>query len=244
MQTTLNFASKSTEDTGGESDRQLQDSDKSDDEINEFSVDNSTSGGVKVVTSSSDTSKHLPTCWSQKMWLNKIKLHPCLICSDSKLGCSTCKELPSLGVDAAKNIHFSQEWQSAIVSASGKTKEKQFMSLRNNIRKHSKSKAHIKAEKIKLQANKEIIENSIAILKKSHLSVTENLFWIAYKIVKTVTLLLIYLLTVTFIFLIELTLDEHCKVISLVTKFVIILVMKCEQEFAKKLLKVEVNSLF
>ena len=116
------------------------------------------------------------------MWLNKIKLHPWLVCSDSKLGCSTCKELPSLGIDAAKNIHFSQEWQSAAVSACGKTKEKQLMSLRNKIREHSKSKA----EKIKLQANKETIENSIAILKKSHLSATENLFWITYKIAKTV----------------------------------------------------------
>jgi len=59
------------------------------------------------------------------------------------------------------------------------------MSLRNKIRKHSKSKAHIKAEKIKLQANKETIENSIAILKKSHLSATEKWFRIAYKIAKT-----------------------------------------------------------
>jgi len=33
-----------------------------------------------------------------------------------KFGCSICKELPSLGVDAAKNIHLSQEWQSIIVS--------------------------------------------------------------------------------------------------------------------------------
>ena len=41
MQTTLNFASKFTEDTSGESDRQLQDSDESDDEISESSVDNS-----------------------------------------------------------------------------------------------------------------------------------------------------------------------------------------------------------
>ena len=56
------------------------------------------------------------------------------------------------------------------------------MSLQNKIRKHNKSKA----EKIKLQANKEIIENSIAFLKKSHLSATENLFQIAYKIAKTV----------------------------------------------------------
>jgi len=39
MQTTSNFASKSTEDTSGKSDRQLQDSDESYDEISESSVD-------------------------------------------------------------------------------------------------------------------------------------------------------------------------------------------------------------
>ena len=59
------------------------------------------------------------------------------------------------------------------------------MSLQNKIRKHRKSKAHIKAKKIKLQANKKTIENSIAILKKSHLIATEKLFWIAYKVAKT-----------------------------------------------------------
>jgi len=40
MQTTWNFASKFTEYTSDESDRQLQDSDESDDEISESSVDN------------------------------------------------------------------------------------------------------------------------------------------------------------------------------------------------------------
>ena len=74
-----------------------------------------------------------------------------------------------------KNVHLSHEWKSMSVSACGKSKEKQLMSLRNKIRRHSRSKAHIKAE-IKLQANKEAIECSITTMKKSHFSATEKLF--------------------------------------------------------------------
>ena len=59
------------------------------------------------------------------------------------------------------------------------------MSLRNKIRKHNKSKTHIKAQRIKLQASKEAIESGIATMNKSHLTATEKLFRIAYKIAKT-----------------------------------------------------------
>ena len=59
------------------------------------------------------------------------------------------------------------------------------MSLRNKIRKHNKSKAHIKAQRIKLQASKEAIESGVATMNKSHLTATEKLFRIAYKIAKT-----------------------------------------------------------
>ena len=86
------------------------------------------------------------------------------------------------------------------VSACGKSKEKQLMSLQNKIRRHSRCKAHINIEKIKLQASKEAIECSITTMKKSHFSTTEKLFRIAYKIAKTGRLLLIYLLIVTFLF--------------------------------------------
>ena len=44
------------------------------------------------------------------MWLDKIPSYLWFICANHKLGCSTCTI--SLGVDVAKNIHLSHEWQS------------------------------------------------------------------------------------------------------------------------------------
>ena len=140
---------------------------------------------TEEVPTSSDILTHLPGCWTWKMWLDKKHSYPWLICVNNKLGCSTCKELPSLGVDATKNIHLSCEWQSVTVSACGKSKEKQLMPLQNKIRRHSKSKAHTQAQKIKLQASKETIESSIATMNKSYFSATKKMFWIAYKIGKT-----------------------------------------------------------
>ena len=64
-------------------------------------------------------------------------------------------------------------------------REKQLMSLRNKIRRHSRSKAHIKAKKIKLQASKEAIECSNTTMNKMYFSATEKLFRITCKIAKT-----------------------------------------------------------
>ena len=164
---------------GDDDDERQQNSEKDSSESDNGSVH------TEEVPTSSDILTHLPSCWNRKMWLDKKHSHPWLICVNHKLGCSTCKELPSLGVDATKNIHLSHEWQSVTVSACGKSKEKQLMSLRNKIRRHSQSKAHTQARKIKLQASKETIESSIATMNKSHFSATEKLFRIAYKIGKT-----------------------------------------------------------
>ena len=156
---------------------------QSEEASSESSIDSNSIHTEQATTS--DILRHLPLCWNQKTWLDKKSTYPWLICNNHKLGCRTCKQLSSLGVDATKNVHLSHEWKSMSVSACGKSKEKQLMSLQNKIRRHSRSKAHIKAEKIKLQASKEVIECSITTMKKSHFSATEKLFRIAYKIAKT-----------------------------------------------------------
>ena len=126
-----------------------------------------------------------PSCWNQIIWVKKKKQYPWLTCKNSKLGCTVCRDLPSLGIHSKKGIHLSQEWQLSEITASGHTKEKQLTSLRNKIKKHKESKAHIEAEKIKLQSEKQSIENGICEMNKSRFSATEKLFRIAYKIAKT-----------------------------------------------------------
>ena len=111
------------------------------------------------------------------------------------------------------------------------------MSLRNEIKWHSKSEAHIQAQKIKLQANKETIENSITAMNKSHFSATKKLFRIAYKIGKIGRPFT------------DLPVDSDIHVLDigrtlhLVIMFVIKLARKCEQGFAKSSLKVKVKFL-
>ena len=81
-----------------------------------------------------------PSCWNQIIWVKKKKQYSWLTCKNSKLGCTVCRDLPSLGIHSKKGIHLSQEWQLSEITASGHTKEKQLTSLQN---KSIKSLRHI-----------------------------------------------------------------------------------------------------
>jgi len=73
-----------------------------------------------------DSNFTFPSCWNQKVWVSKKKQYPWLTCKNSKLGCTICRDLPSLGIHSKKSIHLSQEWQLCEVVANGLTREKQW----------------------------------------------------------------------------------------------------------------------
>ena len=77
---------------------------QSEEASSESSIDSNSIHTEQATTS--DILRHLPLCWNQKTWLDKKSTYAWLICNNHKLGCRTCKQLSSLGVDATKKCSF------------------------------------------------------------------------------------------------------------------------------------------
>lgn len=69
-----------------------------------------------------------------------------LFCKDGLLGCTTCYEVRNLKTFKSRDFELSKEWSSCKISGgTAVEKETRLAILRNQIKKHRSSKAHITA---------------------------------------------------------------------------------------------------
>lgn len=90
------------------------------------------------------TDSNLPSCWSIEMYESHKTSKPWLICSNKRLGCSTCRDIKSFN-DPCKlksGINISSEWALCKVEPGGTDRKAQLSSLRKKMKLHDDSAAH------------------------------------------------------------------------------------------------------
>jgi hypothetical protein len=115
------------------------------------------------------------------------KTQPWVISVNRKLGCSTCREVESLGpvkVEPGTQRILAPEWVLAKVDGFGSTKSLRQKSLRKKVYEHAKSKAHVKAEEIKKSANDDVMKQLIVQQHSESIDASCNVFRTAYYIAK------------------------------------------------------------
>ena len=96
-----------------------------------------------------------PSVWTEKVWQEKLNKYPFLVVNNGKLGCSSCRAVSSLQAFSGQGSHLSAEWTNCQIVANGKGRREQLTSLRKKIFEHSNSTAHISAETIGREKEKQ-----------------------------------------------------------------------------------------
>ncbi|XP_069507308.1 E3 SUMO-protein ligase KIAA1586-like isoform X1 [Ambystoma mexicanum] len=123
----------------------------------------------------------LPKGWKldQKQYFQTK--YPWLIVRGHTLGCSTCRQVNSLGAEKSHGMKLSKEWTECTVSSFGTNKDKQQRSLRKKIAEHFSTKAHVTASKILEQAKKDTLLKVTSRAQARKIATTARIFRTAYK---------------------------------------------------------------
>ncbi|XP_039618182.1 E3 SUMO-protein ligase KIAA1586-like [Polypterus senegalus] len=131
-----------------------------------------------------DTNNEWPQVWTAKQKEDFQSKNPWLGFKSRKLGCLVCSTV-SIDGNKEKGVSFSREWMNFEIQASGlSSRETSLSALRNKVRKHALSKAHIQAVKIKEQQKEATIENAMEAMTESYMKETEAVFRTAYHLAK------------------------------------------------------------
>jgi hypothetical protein len=126
-----------------------------------------------------------PPVWSLEQWLERKSKHPWLICLEQKLGCIFCQEVGCLKTFKKQGVELSKEWISCMVD-SGKhlNKKTRLASLRNKIKRHAESSAHLFACRVKKDKESEMLTKSFEGQLSKNQDSNEYVFRTAYFIAK------------------------------------------------------------
>ena len=126
-----------------------------------------------------------PPVWSLEQWLERKSKHPWLICLEQKLGCIFCREVGCLKTFKKQGVELSKEWISCMVD-SGKhsNKKTRLASLRNKIKRHAESSAHLFACSVKKDKESEMLSKSFEGQLSKNQDSNEYVFRTAYFIAK------------------------------------------------------------
>ena len=108
-----------------------------------------------------------PIIWSEEAWREKREKYKFLLCSNGRLGCSSCRAVSGLQAFSAQGRHLAVEWVNCLNTANGKGRREQLTSLRKKIFEHSKSSAHNSVETI-LRGKKEERMEKLAEKRSAH----------------------------------------------------------------------------
>ncbi|XP_050058213.1 E3 SUMO-protein ligase KIAA1586-like isoform X2 [Aphis gossypii] len=150
--------------------------------LNEEFVDDPNSSCNSLVEKNPDhKQEQWPSVWSLDQWLERKSKHPWLICLDQKLGCIFCQEVGCLKTFKKQGVELSKEWISCLID-SGKhlNKKTQLASLRNKIKKHAESSAHLFACNIKKDKVSETLTKSFEGQLSKNQDSNEYIFRTAY----------------------------------------------------------------
>ena len=100
---------------------------------------------------------------------------------EAKIGCRVFKEINSTNIFRDHGMHLSKEWINCKISSdAGKAVAQKL--LRKKVVKHANSKAHLTANKIYLEREKETIENATISSMHHQREATERCIGVVYHI--------------------------------------------------------------
>ncbi|KAL5243637.1 hypothetical protein ACI65C_011047 [Semiaphis heraclei] len=146
---------------------------------NETSLDDD--HGTKEMQFESDT--EFPDCWDLKQISYFTKEYPWIYFKKKNIGCTICKGIKQNLLDH-KGSHVSSEWINGEVYPSGSSLEKKKTNLRKKIAKHKSSIAHLNAQKIVTESEKNVMDEHIFKFKAAEHESTARIFRTAYSIAK------------------------------------------------------------
>jgi hypothetical protein len=119
----------------------------------DFSVDSQIQDVLKV-------SNIWPTLWTKEQVIEFHGKNPWLNSKNGKLGCNTCIQAKN-SIQFQKSysdnkVRISSEWVGFEIVAAGNKRKNQLASLRNKIKQHLESKAHVLAENILMKSSNKV----------------------------------------------------------------------------------------
>ncbi|KAE9521500.1 hypothetical protein AGLY_018099 [Aphis glycines] len=152
---------------------------------NEDSFDFSVDSHIQDVL---EVSKIWPKLWTKEQMIEFQGKNSWLNIKDGKLGCNTC-------IQAKNSIHFqksnsdnrvriSSEWVGFEIVAAGSSRTNQLTSLRNKIKQHLESKAHMLAENILMNSSNKVLDKMFERISETEMDSTNRLFKTVYCLAK------------------------------------------------------------
>lgn len=125
-----------------------------------------------------------PTCWTLDQRNDFCAKYDWLFIHNTKLGCTPCRKVGYLGVEAKMGMKISKEWANNQITYFGTNRKQQLMSLRKKLFDHKETAAHKAALKILAEAETAPIENVLLKALSREKIVTAKIFRTAYKVAK------------------------------------------------------------
>ena len=82
------------------------------------------------------TNDDWPSCWTLEQKTDFCAKNEWLCFQEKKLGCTTCRKVGTLGVEATMGMKISKEWTNNEISYYGEDRKQQLRSLRKKIFDH------------------------------------------------------------------------------------------------------------
>ncbi|KAL4122948.1 hypothetical protein QTP88_015189 [Uroleucon formosanum] len=135
-----------------------------------------------------DTSKIWPALWTKEQVIELQKKNSWLSSKNGKLGCNNCIQAKN-SINFQKSnidskVRISSEWVGFEIVAAGCNRTNQLASLRNKIKQHSESKAHVLAENILKKSSDKVLDKMFERISEVEIDSNTRLFRTVYCLVK------------------------------------------------------------
>ncbi|KAL4142007.1 hypothetical protein QTP88_004539 [Uroleucon formosanum] len=135
-----------------------------------------------------DTSKIRPTLWTKEQVIEFQKKNSWLSSKNGKLGCNNCIQAKN-SINFQKSnidskVRISSEWVGFVIVAAGCNRTNQLASLRNKIKQHSESKAHVLAENILKKSSDKVLDKMFERISEVEIDSNTRLFRTVYCLAK------------------------------------------------------------
>ncbi|XP_026821312.1 E3 SUMO-protein ligase KIAA1586-like [Rhopalosiphum maidis] len=135
-----------------------------------------------------DTSKIWPALWTKEQVIEFQKKNSWLSSKNGKLGCNNCIQAKN-SINFQKSnidskVRISSEWVGFEIIAAGCNRTNQLASLRNKIKQHSESKAHVLAENILKKSSDKVLDKMFERISEVEIDSNTRLFRTVYCLAK------------------------------------------------------------
>ena len=125
-----------------------------------------------------------PLIWNKQQYEEFKRKNSCMYAINGKIGCTSCREVHTLGMRASRGVIISARWAEDNVTSCGSTREAQLSSLRKKIHEHKNSQAHKEAINILETAKKDVLLNMNAQSEQTAFQSTARVFRKGYYVAK------------------------------------------------------------